>query len=160
MTNNALAGIVIYGLLSLQGVQLEDAPLFNWWLSVAVTNVILQFIPYALLIGAIIMSGRWERRVIRQQLADEVDGRIVTPAEYAQLEREPPYGLRRPAGYSRRQARALVNAQNKLAFRRWDVLAAGADPHTDPVAQALRAEILQIRGLEPDPGSGTLAPAT
>jgi RsiW-degrading membrane proteinase PrsW (M82 family) len=160
MTHNALAGIVIYGLLSLQGANLEDAPLFNWWLSVAVTNVILQFIPYALLIGAIIMSGRWERRVIRQQLADEVDGRIVTPAEYAQLEREPPYGLRRPAGYSRRQARALVNAQNKLAFRRWDVLAAGADPHTDPVAQALRAEILQIRGLEPDPGSGTLAPAT
>jgi protease PrsW len=87
-----------------------------------------------------------------------VDGQIVTPAEYAQIERESAYGLRRPAGYSRREARALVRAQNKLAFRKWDVRAAGADPHTDSVAQALRDEILGIRGMEPAAGGG--APAT
>jgi len=145
MTYNALAGFLIAGLLALQGVSLDNSPLFSWWVAVAVTNVVLLFVPYALLIGAIIVSGQWERRVIRQQLADEVGGQIVTPEEYAQLEREPPYGLRRPAGYSRREARALVTAQNKLAFRKWDVRAAGGDPRTDPVAQALRAEILAIR---------------
>jgi hypothetical protein len=52
----------------------------------------------------------------------------------------------------------LVRAQNKLAFRKWDVRAAGADLHTDSVAQALRAEILGIRGMEP--AAGGVAPAT
>jgi hypothetical protein len=42
-----------------------------------------------------------------------------------------------------------VTAQNKLAFRTWDVRAAGVDPQTDGVAEALRAEILTIRGLAP-----------
>jgi RsiW-degrading membrane proteinase PrsW (M82 family) len=157
MTHNALAGFIIAGVLALQGQSLDNASLFSWWLSVAVANVVLQFVPYALLIGAIIVSGQWERRVIRQQLADEVDGQIVTPAEYAQIEREPAYGLRRPAGYTRREARALVTAQNKLAFRKWDVRAAGADPQTDSVAQALRAEILAIRALDPLAGGVTHA---
>ena len=153
MTHNALAGFIIAGVLTLQGQNLDNTSLFSWWLAVAVANVVLQFVPYALLIGAIVVSGQWERRVIRQQLADEVDGQIVTPAEYAQIEREPAYGLRRPAGYTRREARALVTAQNKLAFRKWDVRAAGADPQTDSVAQALRAEILGIRALDPLGGS-------
>jgi len=158
MTHNALAGFIIAGVLTLQGQNLDNASLFSWWLAVAVANVVLQFVPYALLIGAIVVSGQWERRVIRQQLADEVDGQIVTPAEYAQIEREPAYGLRRPAGYTRREARALVTAQNKLAFRKWDVRAAGADPRTDSVAQALRAEILGIRALDPLAGGVTHAP--
>lgn len=152
MTHNALSGFVIVGVLSLQGATLDNASLFGWWFAVAVANIVLQIVPYSLLIGAIILSGQWERRVIRQQLADEVDGQIVTPEEYAQLQREPAYGLRRPAGYSRRAARALVTAQNKLAFRKWDVRAAGADPHTDSVAQALRAEIVAIRRTEPAVG--------
>jgi RsiW-degrading membrane proteinase PrsW (M82 family) len=160
MTHNALSGFVIAGVLTLQGQDLDNASLFGWWLAVAVANVALQIVPYALLIGAIIASGQWERRVIRQQLADEVDGRIVTPAEYAQIEREPAYGLRRPAGYSRREARALVTAQNKLAFRKWDVRAAGADPRTDDVAEALRAEILTIRGMAPGAVTGGATPAT
>jgi RsiW-degrading membrane proteinase PrsW (M82 family) len=157
MTHNALAGFIIYGVLNLQGQNPDSPALFNWWLAVAVANVVLQFIPYALLISAIVVSGQWERRVIRQQLAGEVDGQIVTRAEYTQIERESAYGLRRPEGYSRREARALVRAQNKLAFRKWDVRAAGADPQTDSVAQALRAEILGIRGMEPAAGGGVPA---
>jgi RsiW-degrading membrane proteinase PrsW (M82 family) len=153
MAHNALGGFIIVGMLSLQGQSLDNPTLLSWWVAVAVANVVLQFVPYALLIGAIIVSGQWERRVIRQQLADEVDGQIVTPAEYAQLQREPAYGLRRPAGYAHREARALVNAQNKLAFRKWDVRAAGADPRTDAVAEALRGEIRAIRAVEPAAGA-------
>jgi RsiW-degrading membrane proteinase PrsW (M82 family) len=158
MTHNALAGFIIAGMLSLQRQSVDNPALFSWWLAVAVANVVLQFVPYALLIGAIIVSGQWERRVIRQQLADEVDGQIVTPAEYAQLQREPAYGLRRPAGYTHRKARALVNAQNKLAFRKWDVRAAGANPQTDGVAEALRAEIRAIRSMERVAGAAARLP--
>jgi RsiW-degrading membrane proteinase PrsW (M82 family) len=157
MTHNALAGFVIQGMLTLQGQNLDNASLFSWWLAVAVANIVLQIVPYTLLIGAIVVSGQWERRVIRQQLADEVDGQIVTPAEYTQLEHEPPYGLRRPVGYTHREARALVNAQNKLAFRKWDVRAAGMDPQADAVAQALREEIRAIRAMEPAAGAAARA---
>ena len=111
MPHNALAGFIIDGVLSLPGQNPDSPSPFGWWLAVAAANVVLQFIPYALLIGAIVVSGQWERRVIRQQLADEVDGQIVTPAEYAQIERESAYGLRRPVGYSRREARVGEGAE-------------------------------------------------
>ena len=130
MTHNALAGFIIYGVLSLQGQNPDSPALFSWWLAVAVANVVLQFIPYALLSERDSRQRPMERRVIRQQLADEVDGQIVTPAEYAQIERESADGLRRPAGYSRREARALVRAQRKLAFRKWArARGGGRSPH-------------------------------
>jgi hypothetical protein len=76
LTHNALAGFVIQGVLSLRGQSLDNASHLSWWLAVAVANLVLPIVPYALLIGAIIASGQRERRIIRQQLADEVGGSL------------------------------------------------------------------------------------
>jgi hypothetical protein len=103
-------------------------------------------------------------RVLSMHQADLIKPLLFVGTELADAEIAPFANVRGvdvvriPALNPRREARALVTAQNKLAFRKWDVRAAGADPQTDSVAQALRAEILGIRALDPLAGGVTHAP--
>lgn len=116
----------------------------QFWFSTALASLTLQFFPLLVLLIALAQSGTWEQRIIREQLADEV-GRAMTLAEYRQLQNESLFGLRRVRGYPRRISRQIVNAQNNLAFRKWGVQQEGELIATDPLVQAWRNRIAQLR---------------
>lgn len=116
----------------------------QYWLSTALASLTLHFFPLLVLLIALVQSGIWEQRIIREQLADEV-GRAITFSEYRQLQNEGLFGLRKVRGYPRRISRHIVNAQNNLAFRKWGVKQEGGTPTTDPLIQAWRNRIAQLR---------------
>lgn len=55
-------------------------------------------------------SGDWERQVIREQLADEVEP-VITPEEYAAVKRDHPFATRYIPGLDRRTSAAIVRAK-------------------------------------------------
>ncbi len=119
--------------------------LFEAMASASISNLFI-FLPFALLLAWIIRrSGRWERAVIREELAHEV-GRGVTPAEFEAVERDAAFGTRRIDARDRTASAALVNAQNELAFRKRRLRDRGFDPEQDPVVAQRREEIAQLRG--------------
>jgi len=112
--------------------------------SASISNLIL-FLPFALLLAWIIRrSGRAERKVIGEELADEV-GQTVTPYEYAAILSDRAFRTRRIDGRDRQVSAAVVNAQNELAFRKRRLRDRGVDPATDPVVAQWRAQIRQLR---------------
>jgi protease PrsW len=114
------------------------------WMQKSVIDLIL-FFPMVLIAAVLVWrSGVWERRVIREELAEEV-GTVVLPDEYAQIQRDGIIRTRRVAHVDRRRSAALVNAQNELAFRKWRVRADGGDPNADPLVQGWRRSIALLR---------------
>jgi len=112
--------------------------------SASMSNLVI-FLPFALLLVWIIRrSGRWEREVIRQELAGEV-GRSLTPEEFAAVERDATFRTRRIDARNREASAALVNAQNELAFRKRRLRDRDFDPDRDPVVARRRAEIAALR---------------
>ena len=93
-------------------------------------------------------SGLWERRVIREELADEI-GPVgaVTPREYQSIVADGVFRTRRFQMMRPRASAALVNAQNELAFRRRRLKDHGQDPDRDPRVIAWRGEIARLRKL-------------
>jgi protease PrsW len=89
-------------------------------------------------------SGVWERRVIREELADEV-GRCVSSAEYDAIVRDRVFRTRRIDELHPRLSAALVNAQHELAFRKRRARDEGRDPEADPLVRAWRDEIRLLR---------------
>ena len=89
-------------------------------------------------------SGKWERRVIEEQLASEVGG-AVTPEEFAAIRRDGIFRTRRLKSVDRRRSAALVNAQHELAFRKQAVIAEGGDPESDELVASWRGEIADLR---------------
>ena len=85
-------------------------------------------------------SGVWERRIIREELADEL-GRAVASGEYQEIARDRINDLRRSA------SSALVNAQHELAFRKRRVRQDGKDPESDRLVNGWREEIQHLRRL-------------
>src|SRR5207245_1839024 len=68
------------------------------------------FLPFVVIMTlALWRSGVWERRVIREELAEEV-GRTVSPDEYDQVVRDRALRTRRIARMHRRESAALVHA--------------------------------------------------
>src|SRR5262249_42004006 len=103
------------------------------------------FLPFVVIMTlALWRSGVWERRVIREELAEEV-GRTVTPDEYDQVVRDRALRTRRIARMHRRESAALVNAQHELAFRKRRVRDEGMDPEHDRVVAGWREEIRRLR---------------
>jgi protease PrsW len=118
--------------------------LFEAMTSASISNLFI-FLPFALLLAWIIRrSGRWERAVIREELAHEVGG-SVTAAEFAAVERDAAFRTRRVDARDRAASAALVNAQNELAFRKRRLRDRGFDPEQDPVVARRRDEIAQLR---------------
>ncbi|UBF26231.1 PrsW family intramembrane metalloprotease [Kovacikia minuta CCNUW1] len=99
-------------------LDLDSLP-FLTSLALNTLRVLITLFPFFLI--AIVMlwqSGEWERRVIREELADETEP-VITPEEYEGVKRDRILKTRRIAGYNRRTAAAIVRAQDELAFRKW-----------------------------------------
>jgi RsiW-degrading membrane proteinase PrsW (M82 family) len=103
------------------------------------------FLPFFLLMAlAVWRSGVWERRVIREELAEEI-GRAVSPGEYQEIVDDRMFRTRRIDPMHRRASAALVNAQNELAFRKRRVRDEGKDPERDGLTAGWRDEIRHLR---------------
>jgi protease PrsW len=103
------------------------------------------FLPFTLIVAlALWYSGRWERRVIREELASEV-GRSVSPGEYEAILKDRLLRTRRIDALHPRLSAALVNAQHELAFRKRRVRDQGGDPEQDPLVVGWRRDIERLR---------------
>jgi hypothetical protein len=106
-------------------------------------------LPFLLIMAiALWRSGVWERRVIREELAEEVAlTGAVTPGEFQEVLGDRILRTRRISLTQPRASAALVNAQHELAFRRRRLKDAGHDPDQDPVVARWRKAIEHLRGL-------------
>jgi RsiW-degrading membrane proteinase PrsW (M82 family) len=105
------------------------------------------FLPFILILAiALWRSGVWERRVIRDELADEV-GRTVSADEYRDIVGDRMFRTRRIDRLQPRVSAALVNAQHELAFRKRRVRDAGENPEHDPLIAGWREEIGRLRQM-------------
>jgi len=103
------------------------------------------FLPFvAIMAIALWRSGVWERRVIREELAEEV-GREVSRSEYENIVADRMFRTRRIDRLHPRDSAALVNAQHELAFRKRRVRDGGGDPEQDRLVAGWRAEIARLR---------------
>lgn len=103
------------------------------------------FLPFLLICAFLLWhSGLWERRVIREELAEEV-GRTVSPEEYRVILTDRMFRTRRIDELHPNASAALVNAQNELAFRKRRVRNDGGDPEQDRLAASWREEIRRLR---------------
>lgn len=110
----------------------------------SVSNLVV-FLPFALLLVAIIYrSGKAERKVIVEELAQEI-GRSVTEKEFAAITAERTFRTHRIDPRHRRVSCALINAQNELAFRKRRLRDRGFDPALDGVLEQRRAQIAALR---------------
>jgi RsiW-degrading membrane proteinase PrsW (M82 family) len=109
------------------------------WLQLAI------YWPLILLMAlAVWRSGIWERRVIREELADEV-GRAITADEYQDVLRDRIFRTRRIDSDRPDLSAALTEAQHELAFRKRRVRDDGNDPETDRLAMGWREDIRRLR---------------
>ena len=69
----------------------------------------------------------------------------MTPEEYVLVEADRPFRTRRLPRYSGPTEKAIVNAQNELAFRKWHLDREGTDPTSDPLVVAWRQDIHALR---------------
>jgi hypothetical protein len=119
------------------------------FLDAFVSSTLLEltiFLPFLLTTVLALWRGAvWERRVIREELAEEV-GRTVSGGEYKEIVADRMFRTRRIDRMRPRRSAALVNAQHELAFRKRRVRRQGKDPERDRLATALRAEIRRLRG--------------
>ena len=123
-----------------------DIGLVEAWVSGSLAQLTL-FLPFVLLLGlGLWRSGVWERRVIREELADEV-GRCVSQEEYVDIVADRAFRTRRIDQLHPAVSAALVNAQHELAFRKRRARDEGRDPDADRLVRAWRDEIRMLRGL-------------
>ena len=122
MINNALPlfatlARIAAGKLPSENEQIPDVGFFQAFVSGSLIQLTI-FVPFLLIMAlAVWRSGVWERRVIREELANEV-GRSVTPEEYQAIASDRMLRTRRVDRKHPQASAALVNAQNELAFRK------------------------------------------
>ena len=147
--NNGL-GLIVTILLRQAGEEVPEpgpppqTPFLEAWVVSSVQNLLLFFPFVVILLVTLRASGKWERKVIKEQLASEVGG-AVTPEEFADVRRDGIFRTRRIKRVDRRRSAALVNAQHELAFRKQAVIANGEDPESDPLVASWRREIADLR---------------
>jgi RsiW-degrading membrane proteinase PrsW (M82 family) len=128
-----------------------EAPPDIGFLGAFLSGSLLQltvFLPFVLIMAAAVWrSGVWERRVIREELADEI-GRTISPAEYQDIVDDRMLRTRRIDRRQPRASAALVNAQHELAFRKNRVRNGGGDPERDPLVAGWREDIRRIANSE------------
>jgi len=118
--------------------------LWDAMITASLTNLVV-FLPFALLLAFILYrSGKTERRVLVEELADEV-GRSVTADELAAIEVDRAFRTRRIDPRYAQVSAALINAQNELAFRKRRLKNRGFDPTLDGVLEQRRAQISALR---------------
>jgi hypothetical protein len=125
---------------------MPDIGFFDAFVSGSVLQLTI-FLPFLLIIlVALWRSGVWERRVIREELADEV-GRAVSEDEYRDIVGDRMFRTRRIDRMNPAASAALVNAQHELAFRKHRVRRLGGNPDLDRLAAGWRAEIRRLRDV-------------
>jgi RsiW-degrading membrane proteinase PrsW (M82 family) len=103
------------------------------------------FLPFVLILAlALWRSGVWERRVIREELEEEI-GRTVGRDEYGAIVGDRMFRTRRIDRLRKRASATLVNAQHELAFRKRRVRDDGGNPERDSLVAGWRAEIARLR---------------
>jgi len=123
---------------------LPDIGFVDAFLSATALELTL-FLPFVVIVAvALWRSGRWERRVIREELADEV-GRSVSRLEYEAILADRMFRTRRVDRTRPRESAALVNAQHELAFRKRRVRDEDRDPDRDRLVAGWREEIGRLR---------------
>src|SRR5262245_1006143 len=147
MLNNALPlfatlARIAAGKLPSESEQIPDVGFFQAFVSGSLIQLTI-FVPFSLIMAlAVWRSGVWERRVIREELANEV-GHSVTPEEYQAIVGDRMLRTRR-VDHSQASA-ALVNAQNELAFRKRRVRNEGGNPERDSLVAGWREDIRRLR---------------
>jgi protease PrsW len=148
MLNNALPLLVTLAGAAAGEPPPAHEPSDGGFLDAFVGNSLMRltiFLPFLLLMAlAVWRSGVGERRVIREELAEEV-GRAVSPGEYQDILGDRMFRTRRVGRMQRRASAALVNAQNELAFRKRRVRDEGKDPELDGLTAGWRNEIQRLR---------------
>jgi RsiW-degrading membrane proteinase PrsW (M82 family) len=120
--------------------------LIDAWVSGSLAQLTI-FLPFVILMTLVMWrSGVWERRVIREELADEV-GRSVSAREYGEILQDGVLRTRRIDSLHPKLSAAIVNAQHELAFRKRRVRDEGRDPERDPLVNAWREEIRLLKTL-------------
>jgi len=103
------------------------------------------FLPLFVVLALVLWrSGVWERRVIREELAEEV-GRSISADDYRDILGDRILRTRRIDSMHPRRSAAVVNAQHELAFRKRRVRDEGKDPEEDAIAVAWRDDIRRLR---------------
>ena len=149
MLNNALPlfatlARITAGKLPSESEQIPDVGFFQAFVSGSLIQLTI-FVPFLLIMAlAVWRSGVWERRVIREELANEV-GRSVTPEEYQAIASDRMLRTRRVDRKYPQASAALVNAQNELAFRKRRVRNEGGDPEGDSLVTGWREDIRRLR---------------
>jgi len=149
MLNNALPlfatlARIAAGKLPSESEQIPDVGFFQAFVSGSLIQLTI-FAPFLLIMAlAVWRSGVWERRVIREELANEV-GRSVTPEEYQAIAGDRMLRTRRVDRKHQQASAALVNAQNELALRKRRVRNEGGDPERDSLVAGWREDIRRLR---------------
>jgi len=149
MLNNALPlfatlARIAAGKLPSESEQIPDVGFFQAFVSGSLIQLTI-FAPFLLIMAlAVWRSGVWERRVIREELANEV-GRSVTPEEYQAIAGDRMLRTRRVDRKHQQASAALVNAQNELALRKRRVRNEGGDPERDSLVAGWREDIRRSR---------------
>jgi RsiW-degrading membrane proteinase PrsW (M82 family) len=148
MLNNALPLFAALARAGSGEAPPEGPPLDMAFLEAFTIGTLTQltiFLPFVTIMALVLWrSGVWERRVIREELADEV-GRAVTSAEYEEIVRDRMLRTRRIDRMHPRASSALVNAQHELAFRKRRVRDERKDPERDPLVAGWREDIRRLR---------------
>jgi RsiW-degrading membrane proteinase PrsW (M82 family) len=149
MLNNALPLLVTVAAIAAgepppASEPLPDMGFLESFLGSSVLEIGL-FLPFILLLAlALWRSGVWERRTIREELADEV-GRTISRNEYQDIVDDRMLRTRRIDPIRPAASAALVNAQHELAFQKRRLRDEDKDPDRDRLATGWRHEILRLR---------------
>lgn len=153
--NNSL-GLVFAIAASASGAGVPTTPspppnpgFLETWVQKSILDLVM-YAPFILLLVIMLWrSGVWERRVIREELLDEV-GQAVTPEEYEAIRRDRMFQTRRIPHLNKRISDQLVKAQHELAFRKRRARKLGLDLNTDPLILAWRSETQRLREMSGD----------
>lgn len=105
------------------------------------------FLPFVAIAALVLWrSDVWERKVIREELGNEV-GDAVSAREYRDIVNDTALRTQRVEDDQPTISSALVDAQNELAFRKHWLREAGKNPEYDAVVESLREKIRRLHAL-------------
>jgi protease PrsW len=148
MLNNALPLFAALAGAAAGGPEEIEAPPEIGFIGAFLAGSLMQltiFLPFLLIMAvAVWRSGVWERRVISEELADEI-GRTISSEEYEDIVNDRMFRTRRIDRLHPFASAALVNAQHELAFRKHRVRNGGGDPERDRLVGGWRDDIRHLR---------------
>jgi RsiW-degrading membrane proteinase PrsW (M82 family) len=122
----------------------SDMGFLDAFISASLLQLVI-FLPFVAIIAlALWRGGLKERRVIREELAEEL-GRTISEDEYKEIEADRLLRTRRIDRRRPELSAALVTAEHELAFRKRRLRDEGNDPERDRVTAAWREDIRRLQ---------------